>query len=95
MSAAWIAGLVERHPWYLLLFLGVFAFFHLFGAVAALAAFAGSAMSLSLVLVASLLAVAGMSAWLWRAYPGLAEGVRAVGDFEDPLPASGRKPRRS
>lgn len=40
MSAAWIAGLVERHPqlWYLLLFLGVFAFFHLFGAVAALAA---------------------------------------------------------
>lgn len=97
MSAAWIAGLVERRPqlWYLFLFLGVFAFFHLFGAVAALAAPAGSALSLSLVLVGSLLAVAAMSAWLWWAYPGLAEGVRAVGDFEDPLPASAREPRRS
>jgi hypothetical protein len=97
MSAAWIAGLVERRPqlWYLLLFLGVFAFFHLFGAVAMLAAPAGNSVSLSLVLVASLLAVAGMSTWLWRAYPGLVKGVRAVGDFEDPLPASGREPKRS
>jgi hypothetical protein len=95
-AAAWLAGLVERRPqlWYLLFFLGVVIFFHLFGVVAALAAPAAAAMPLLHVLVASLLAVGGMSAWLWRAYPGVVTGVRAVGDFEDPLRPSGR-PRSS
>ena len=95
-AAAWLAGLVEQRPqlWYLLFFLGVVIFFHLFGVVAALAAPAGDAVPLSLVLVASLLAVGAMSAWLWRAYPGVVTGVRAVGDFEDPLEPSGR-PRSS
>lgn len=88
-AAAGIAGLVERRPqlWYLLLFLGVVVFFHLFGVVAALAAPAGGAVPMSHILVASLLAVGAMSAWLWRAYPGVVTGVRAVGDFEDPLEA--------
>jgi len=92
-SAAWLASVVERRPqlWYLLLLLAMFVFFHLFGAVAALAAPEGVT-SLPLVLVAGLLAAAAMGAWLWRAYPGLGERVRAVGDFEDPLPESGRRP---
>lgn len=95
-AAAWLAGLVERRPqlWYLLFFLGVVIFFHLFGVVAALAAPAGDAVPLLHVLVASLLALGAMSAWLWRAYPGVVTGVRAVGDFEDPLESSGR-PRSS
>lgn len=95
-AAAWIAGLVERRPqlWYLLLFLALVVFFHLFGVVAALAVSAGEAVPLSHVLLASLLAVGAMSAWLWRAYPGVVTGVRAVGDFEDPLEPSGR-PRPS
>ena len=95
-AAAWIAGLVERRPqlWYLLLFLALVVVFHLFGVVAALAASAGEAVPLSHVLLASLLAVGAMSAWLWRAYPGVVTGVRAVGDFEDPLEPSGR-PRSS
>lgn len=95
-AAAWIAGLVERRPqlWYLLLFLALVVVFHLFGVVAALAASAGEGLPLSHVLLASLLAVGAMSAWLWRAYPGVVTGVRAVGDFEDPLEPSGR-PRSS
>lgn len=95
-AAAWLSGLVERRPqlWYLLFFLGVAIFFHLFGVVAALAAPAGDAVPLVHVLLASLLALAAMSAWLWRAYPDVVSGVRAVGDFEDPLEPSGR-PRPS
>ena len=96
-AAAWMAGLVERRPhlWYLLLFFGVFVFFHLFGAVATLAAPSGNTVPLPLVLVAGLLAVAGMAAWLGRAYPGMTKGVRSAGDFEDPFPVSGEEPRRS
>jgi hypothetical protein len=45
------------------------------------------------ILVASLLAVTAMAAWLWRAYPGIRTGVRAVGDFEDPLEAPGAERR--
>lgn len=85
--AAWLADLVERRPqwWYLLFFLALVVFFHLFGAVASLAAPAGSAVSLWEVLGASLLAVVAMSLWIWRAYPGVVAGVREVGDFEDPI----------
>lgn len=95
-AAAGIAGLVEQRPqlWYLLFFLGLVVFFHLFGAVAALAAPAGSAVPLWEVLGASLLALVAMSVWLWRAYPEVVEGVRRVGDFEDPIEPSGQ-PRRS
>lgn len=84
-AAAWLASVVQRRPqlWYLLLSLAVFTFFHLFGAVAGLAA-PGGAISLPLVLVAGLLAVIAMGAWLWRAYPELGREVRAVGDFDDP-----------
>jgi hypothetical protein len=96
MAAAWTASMVERvsQLWYLLLFLGISAFFHLFGVVATLVA-PSDAVPLTMVLVASLVAVLGMSAWLWRAYPGLASGVRAVGDFEDPPAPPGRVPKRS
>jgi hypothetical protein len=96
MAAAWTASLVERvsQLWYLLLFLGIFAFFHLFGVVATLVA-PSDAVPLTMILVASLVAVLGMSAWLWRAYPGLANGVRAVGDFEDPPAPPGTAPKRS
>ena len=96
MAAAWTASLVERvsQLWYLLLFLGIFAFFHLFGVVATLVA-PTNAVPLPMVLVASLVAVLGMSVWLWRAYPGLASGVRAVGDFEDPPAPPDRAPKRS
>ena len=90
-AAAWLAGLVERRPqwWYLLFFLALVVFFHLFGAVASLAAPSGSAVPLWEVLGASLLALVAMSLWLWRAYPGVVAGVRSVGDFEDPIGGSG------
>jgi hypothetical protein len=96
IAAAWTAGLVERRPqlWYLLLFLGIFVFVHLFGVVATLVA-PGNAVPLPRILAASLVAVAGMAAWLWRAYPGVALGIRAVGDFEDPLAPLGRASKRS
>lgn len=89
--AAWLAGLVERRPqwWYLLFFLALVVFFHLFGAVASLAAPSGSAVPLWEVLGASLLALVAMSLWVWRAYPGVVAGVREVGDFEDPIGDSG------
>ena len=89
-AAAWLAGLVERRPqwWYLLFFLALVVFFHLFGAVASLAAPSGSAVPLWEVLGASLLALVAMSLWLWRAYPGVVAGVREVGDFEDPIGGS-------
>ncbi len=88
LVGAWLTGLVVRRPqvWYLLLLLGVFAFFHMFGVVASLAAPAGAdVVPLWEILVASLLAVTAMAALLWRAYPGIRTRVRAVGDFEDPL----------
>lgn len=93
-AAAWLAGLVERRPqwWYLLFFLALVVFFHLFGAVASLAAPSGSAVPLWEVLGASLLALVAMSLWLWRAYPDVVARVREVGDFEDPIRGSG--PRR-
>jgi hypothetical protein len=96
LVGAWLSGLVVRRPqlWYLLLLLGVFVFFHLFGAVASLATPAGAGVvPLWEILVASLLAVTAMAAWLWRAYPGIRTGVRAVGDFEDPLEAPGARRR--
>ena len=64
-------------------------FFHLFGAVASLAAPSGSAVPLWEVLGASLLALVAMSLFVWRAYPGVVAGVREVGDFEDPIGGSG------
>lgn len=86
--AAWISDLVERRPelWYLFLVFGIVVFFHLFGAVATLAAPVGDAVPLWQILCGSLLALAAMSAWLGRAYPGIAAGVRAVGDLEDARP---------
>jgi hypothetical protein len=89
-AAAWLAAVVVRRPqlWYFFLFLAIFALFHLFGVVAALATRGGS-VSLVLVLAASLLAVLAMAGWLWRAYPELPGVVRDAGDLEDP-PLSGR-----
>ena len=88
LVGAWISSLVVHRPqlWYLLLLLGVFVFFHLFGLIASLASPAGAGVvPLWEILTASLLAAAAMGAWLWRAYPGIGSRVRAVGDFEDPL----------
>lgn len=93
---AWLSGLVVRRPhlWYLLLLLGVFVFFHLFGVVATLASPAGAdVFPLSEILYASLLAVIAMAAWLWHAYPGIRTSVRAVGDFEDPVEEPGGQRR--
>jgi hypothetical protein len=97
LVGAWLAGLVLRRPqlWYLLLLLGVSAFFHLFGIVAGLATSTGAdIVPLGEILVASLLAVTAMAAWLWRAYPEIRTRVKAVGDFEDPLeePGAERRP---
>ena len=87
-AAAWMADLVERRPelWYLLLVFGIVVFFHLFGAVAALAAPTGDALPIWQILCGSLLALFAIGAWLRRAYPGIAAGVRAVADFEDARP---------
>lgn len=84
-AAAWLVHETERHPalWYLILFLGVFVFFHLFGAVAAFAAPTREAIPLWTVLAASLLAAVAIGTWLWRTHPGLAHEVRRAGDLED------------
>lgn len=83
--AAWMVHESEEHPalWYPLLFLGVFVFFHLFGAVAAFAAPVGDQIPTWTVLVAGLLSVGAMALWLWRTHPGLGERVRRAGDLED------------
>lgn len=88
LAAAWLAYESEAHPtlWYVSLSLALFAFIHVFGAVAAFADPVREVVPLWTVLLASVLAAAAMGAYLWRSHPGLADRVRRAGDLEDPLP---------
>lgn len=83
--AGWMVHQSEEHPtlWYLLLFLAIFVFFHLFGAVAAFAAPVGEAIPVWTVLVAGLMAMTAMVWWLWRSHPRLVRRIRDAGDLED------------
>lgn len=85
--AGWMVRESEEHPalWYPLLFLGIFVFFHLFGAVAAFASPIGEAIPTWTVLAAGLLGVAAMIAWLGATHRGLADRIRKAGDLEDPI----------
>lgn len=83
--AGWMVHQGEEHPvlWYPLLFLAIFVFFHLFGAVAAFAAPVGEAIPVWTVLAAGLSAMAAMVGWLWRSHPRLGRRIRSAGDLED------------
>ncbi len=83
--AGWMVHQGEEHPvlWYPLLFLAIFVFFHLFGAVAAFAAPVGEAIPVWTVLAAGLAAMAAMVGWLWRSRPRLGRRIRSAGDLED------------
>lgn len=83
--AGWMVHQGEEHPvlWYPLLFLAIFVFFHLFGAVAAFAAPVGEAIPVWTVLVAGLAAMAAMVGWLWQSHPLLERRIRSAGDLED------------
>lgn len=72
----------EDHPvlWYPLLFLAIFVFFHLFGAVAAFVAPVGEAIPVWTILAAGL---AAMVWWLWRSHPRLGRRIRSAGDLEN------------
>lgn len=85
--AGWMVRESEEHPtlWYPLLFLAIFVFFHLFGAVAAFAAPIGAEIPAWTVLVAGLAGVGAMGAWLWGTHPRLGERIRGAGDLEDPI----------
>ena len=85
--AGWMVHQSEEHPalWYPLLFLAIFVFFHLFGAVAAFAAPVGDAIPVWTVLVAGLAAMTAMVWWLWRSHPGLGREIRRAGDLEDSM----------